>query len=55
MGRTRAWLEGEIIFSPATLAVRVPRERVQDIDTPEDWRVAELLYQALQAAGQAVP
>jgi CMP-N-acetylneuraminic acid synthetase len=29
----------------------LPRYRVQDIDTPEDWRRAELMYQALRQGG----
>jgi N-acylneuraminate cytidylyltransferase len=30
--------------------VVLPRYRVQDIDTVEDWRQAELMYGALMAA-----
>lgn len=35
------------VFSSSTVAVRIPRHLVQDIDTEEDWRHAELLYRAL--------
>jgi N-acylneuraminate cytidylyltransferase len=44
-GRARAWRDGEIVFSPATLPVILPRWLVQDIDTPEDWVRAEQLFQ----------
>jgi pseudaminic acid cytidylyltransferase len=35
-------------FVPDSLAVQIPELYVQDIDTVEDWRVAELKYQLLQ-------
>jgi CMP-N-acetylneuraminic acid synthetase len=35
-----------VMFSPASLAVRLPIHEVHDIDTLEDWRQAELMYQA---------
>ena len=47
-GRREAWLEGRNLFSERGLAHVLPRYRVVDIDTDEDWRLAELLYQALQ-------
>ena len=47
MGRARAWLESKIIFSPASVPVLLPRHRVQDIDTPEDWVRAEWLFKAI--------
>ncbi|MGL5947843.1 MAG: pseudaminic acid cytidylyltransferase [Aeromonas sp.] len=42
-GTREAWLNG----STRKAAHVLPRWRVVDIDTPEDWRLAELLYQAL--------
>lgn len=50
-GRADAWLQGKMIFSPASLPVMLPRHRVQDIDTPEDWVRAEWLFKAMQARG----
>ena len=47
-GRREAWLEGKSVFGGQGLAQVLPRYRVVDIDTEEDWRLAELLYQALQ-------
>lgn len=51
-GRTEAWLRGEVLFSPASLPVILPRHLVQDIDTLEDWKRAEYLYAALKAGGE---
>ncbi|SFH29082.1 pseudaminic acid cytidylyltransferase [Pseudomonas sp. NFACC45] len=48
-GLADAWLQGKMIFSPESSAVLLPRHRVQDIDTPEDWVRAEWLYKAFQA------
>lgn len=48
-GRAEAWLEGKMIFSSAAAPVMLPRHRVQDIDTPEDWMRAEWMFKALQA------
>jgi N-acylneuraminate cytidylyltransferase len=45
-GRAQAFLDDVPLFSPAALPVILPRHRVQDIDTLEDWHRAELLYQA---------
>ncbi|WP_085694621.1 MULTISPECIES: pseudaminic acid cytidylyltransferase [unclassified Pseudomonas] len=51
-GRREAWLRGEVLYSPASLPVILPRHLVQDIDTPEDWMRAEYLYAALKAGGE---
>jgi N-acylneuraminate cytidylyltransferase len=51
-GRIEAWLRGEVVYSPASLPVILPRHLVQDIDTPEDWKRAEYLYAALKAGGE---
>ncbi|MBC3457525.1 pseudaminic acid cytidylyltransferase [Pseudomonas mosselii] len=48
-GRTSAWLEGRPIFGPCSVPVVMPRHRVQDIDTLEDWIRAEWLFKAMQA------
>lgn len=49
-GRTDAWLGGQPIFSAAAAAVILPRYRVQDIDTVEDWTHAELIFRATRTA-----
>lgn len=48
-GRAEAWLSGMPIFSAGAAPVVLPRHRVQDIDTQEDWERAEWMFKALQA------
>lgn len=43
-GKTSAFFEGKAIFAEHSKAIVLPRKRVQDIDTPEDWELAEALY-----------
>lgn len=50
-GKPSAWCEGRPVFSSA-VAVLLPRHRVQDIDQPEDWDQAELMFQLLQAEAE---
>lgn len=45
-GTADAFMNEDVMFSPASVPVVLPRHLVQDIDTPEDWYRAELLYQA---------
>lgn len=42
-GRPAAWIEGKRIFDHRSKPVLIPRWRVQDIDTPDDWVRAEIL------------
>lgn len=42
-GRPDAWLSGKRIFDRRSKPVQIPRWRVQDIDTPEDWERAEIV------------
>lgn len=49
-GQASAWLDHRPIFSPASAPVMLPRHRVQDIDTPEDWERAEWLFKAMRAS-----
>jgi pseudaminic acid cytidylyltransferase len=53
-GRTEAFLQDAAIFSPASVPVILPRYMVQDIDTLEDWHRAELMFKALELAGDIV-
>lgn len=48
-GRAAAWCAGGSLFGPAARAVLLPQDRVQDIDTPEDWARAERMFRAMQA------
>ncbi|GAB3459591.1 pseudaminic acid cytidylyltransferase [Massilia terrae] len=46
-GRAEAWLAGKQLFGRDAAPVVLPRYRVQDIDTPEDWERAEWMFTAL--------
>jgi N-acylneuraminate cytidylyltransferase len=47
-GTAEAFLGDVPVFSAASVPVVLSSHVVQDIDTPEDWRRAELLYRAWQ-------
>ena len=47
-GRAAAWRTASPIFSSRSIPVLLPRERVQDIDTVEDWTRAELMARTFQ-------
>ncbi|HRF12860.1 pseudaminic acid cytidylyltransferase [Candidatus Accumulibacter contiguus] len=47
-GRAAAWIADKPVFSTIAMPVILPRHRVQDIDTPEDWERAEWMFKALQ-------
>lgn len=44
-GQADAWLNGLPLFDSSSQLILLPRHRVQDIDTPEDWERAERLFQ----------
>ena len=46
-GRPSAWIENKRIFDRHSVPIFIPRWRVQDIDTPDDWNRAELMREAL--------
>lgn len=43
-GRPAAFLKGKAIFSEFAKPILIPRYRAQDIDTLEDWMIAEQMY-----------
>ena len=45
-GRRQAFIDNIPTFSSASIPIILPRCRVQDIDTHEDWDTAELLHNA---------
>lgn len=49
-GRKQAWLNGLSIHLNASTLI-IPEWRVVDIDTPDDWFRAEILYSSLLAKG----
>lgn len=48
-GKVASWLAEMTIFGEASSPIILPRHRVQDIDTSEDWDRAEWLFRALQS------
>jgi N-acylneuraminate cytidylyltransferase len=46
-GQKEAFLNKLSVFSPHSKAVLLPRKRVQDIDTLEDWELAETLFSVM--------
>lgn len=47
-GTARAWLDNAEPIGSLSTVVYIPRWRVQDIDTLEDWHRAEVIWQVLQ-------
>ena len=52
-GRTSAFLLKKPMFREHSIPVVLPRHLVQDIDTPEDWLRAELMYTAYMQGQQS--
>ena len=46
-GTSEAFEQGLPFFTESSVAVQIPRKRVQDIDTPEDWEIAEIMFSVL--------
>jgi pseudaminic acid cytidylyltransferase len=47
-GRAEAFKLGKPIYSKSSKVILLPRVRVQDIDSQEDWEFAEVLFSALK-------
>ena len=47
-GTANAFIARKPILGTSSKAVLLPRKRVQDIDTPEDWELAEALFRAIE-------
>ena len=47
-GRPESWIAGEPLFGPRSAPLIIPRWRVQDIDTLDDWHRAEAMVKALE-------
>lgn len=54
-GRTQAYLERRDAFASGSIPIVLPRFRVHDIDTEEDWERAELVFRALGFADGKMP
>jgi len=44
----------EVMFGKDSIPIILPRHLVQDIDTPEDWKRAEVMYRVLKELGDIV-
>lgn len=53
-GRPEAWISHQRVFDQHSFPIIIPRWRVQDIDTEDDWRRAELIFRAIQSMGDIV-
>ncbi len=51
-GKAEAFKQQKPLFSKSATPYILPRHLVQDIDIPEDWKRAELMYQALKKSGE---
>lgn len=49
-GVPAAWRAEQSLFARNAVPVKLPRSRVQDIDTPDDWLRAEWIFKEQQAA-----
>ena len=47
-GNSESWLKKKPIFSTNSMPIIIPSYRVQDIDTPDDWDRAKLLFEVLK-------
>ena len=52
-GKPEGFLKDIPVLSEASIPIVLPRHLVQDIDTEEDWKRAELLYQANQSFSES--
>lgn len=52
-GTREAWLAAKAIYADHSAPVMMPRYRVQDIDTPEDWERAIWMFKAMRLHGEA--
>jgi pseudaminic acid cytidylyltransferase len=50
-GRRDAWAAGIPVMTGKSEIYEIPNWRVRDIDTLDDWRMAELLFDALNSSG----
>jgi N-acylneuraminate cytidylyltransferase len=46
-GRPDAWVDHRRIFDVHSTVVPIPRWRVQDIDTAEDWERAQIVWRLI--------
>lgn len=49
--RVKRFLETHNLYGDYAIPIELPESEVQDIDTEEDWKIAELKYNILQQSG----
>lgn len=54
-GRAQAWLAAMPLFSQVSAPIVLPSYRVQDIDTQDDWKRAELMFAILNSSTEKKP
>jgi pseudaminic acid cytidylyltransferase len=47
-GKSEAWIQEERIFDQNSTIIKIPKWRVQDIDTPDDWERAEFIHKTIE-------
>ena len=47
-GKPEAFLKSKKIFSNNSVAIKIPRFLAHDINTPEEWSKAELVFKTLK-------
>ena len=48
-GKSSAWLSEKVLFADYSIPVIVPRYKVQDIDTQEDWEKALIMFKSTRS------
>ena len=46
-GKVNAWLKNKHVFLAKTSYIEIPSSRVQDIDTLDDWKKAEIIFEMI--------
>ena len=50
-GKMTSWQQKETVFAPYSTAIILPSYLVQDIDSIEDWKKAEIMYKVMLSDG----
>ena len=49
-GRTQDWMDGKPCFMGNSAPIRLPGYRVQDIDSPDDWKHTEVMFKLIRSS-----
>ena len=53
-GTVKTWLNKKKFFGKNSKMILLPRWRVQDIDTMNDWKKAEIIFRLLRKKGNTI-